>query len=128
MQNKQLSLFWPKFAQKCILGQNLKNLSVDLESASPRYHKCQFSGKRDNFQFFHINLGKLPNYMLYFGSNNVEGVAKNSVGFEMSWMEVGPRFSNNLKFIYLHIKGYFMAKNSFVVEVIFKKCSIDFIV
>ena len=35
----------------------------------------------DNFQFFGLNLGKLPNYMQYFGSNIVEGVPE-------SWVEV----------------------------------------
>ena len=80
-------------------GRNFKKLSEDLESAPPRYHEWQFSGKTDKFEFFHLNFGKLPNYMLYFGSNNVEGVAKNSVETEMSWVEVGPLFSNTLKFI-----------------------------
>ena len=98
-QNGQLSLFWAKFAQKCILGKNFKNLSVGLESAPPRYHVCQFSGKIDNFEFFHLNLEKLPNYIWYFGSNNVDGVAKNSVEAKMSWVEVSPQFSNALKFI-----------------------------
>ena len=31
--------------------------------------------------------------------NNVEGVAKNSMKAEMSWVEVGTLFSNTLKFI-----------------------------
>ena len=35
----------------------------------------------DNFEFFGQNFGKLPNYVRYFGSNNVEGVAE-------SWVEV----------------------------------------
>ena len=41
----------------------------------------QFSDKTDNFEFFGLNLGKLPNYVQYFGSNIVEGVAE-------SWVEV----------------------------------------
>ena len=32
---------------------------------------------------------KLPNYVQYFGSNTVEGVAESSVEAEMSWVEVG---------------------------------------
>ena len=36
--------------------------------------------KTDNFEFFDLNLGKLPNYVQYFGSNFVEGVAE-------SWVE-----------------------------------------
>ena len=31
---------------------------------------------------------KLPNYMQYFGSNNVEGVAESWVETEMRWVEV----------------------------------------
>ena len=42
----------------------------------------------DNSEFFSLNLGKLPNYVLYFGSNNVEGVARSWVEAEMSSVEV----------------------------------------
>ena len=42
----------------------------------------------DSFKFFGLNLGKLPNYVRYFGSNNVEGVAESWVEAEMSWVEV----------------------------------------
>ena len=48
----------------------------------------------DSFEFFGLNLGKLPNYVPYFGSNSVEGVAESWVETEMSWLEVGARFSN----------------------------------
>ena len=40
------------------------------------------------------NLGKLPNYVRYFGSNNVESVAEGWVEAEMSWVEVGERFTD----------------------------------
>ena len=40
----------------------------------------------DNFEFFGLNLGKFPNYMLYFGSNNIEGVPESYVEAEMSWV------------------------------------------
>ena len=66
-------------------------MSLDSESAPPRYHVSQFSVKMDNFEFFGLNLGKLPNYVQYFGSNIVEGVAESWVEAEMSWVEVdGP--------------------------------------
>ena len=55
---------------------------------------CQFSVKTDNFELFNLSLGKLPNYVQYFGSNNIEGVAESWVEDEMSWVEVGPGFSN----------------------------------
>ena len=50
---------------------------------------CKFSVKNNNFEFFSLNLGKLPNYMRYFGSNNVEGIEESLVKNEMSWVEVG---------------------------------------
>ena len=130
-KNEQLWLFWPKFAQKSILGskfqkpksgfeisileklgalivrqngqlwifglnlpkngfwgRNFKYLSLDSESTPPIYHECQFSVKMDNFWVFDLNLGKLPNYVQYFGSNIVEGVAESWVEVEMNWMEV----------------------------------------
>ena len=34
-------------------------------------------------------MGKLPNYVQYFASNNIEGVAESWVEAEMSWVEVG---------------------------------------
>ena len=40
------------------------------------------------FEFFSLNLGKMPNYMQYFGSNIVEGVAECWVEAEMNWVEV----------------------------------------
>ena len=49
---------------------------------------CQFSDKLDNFEFFGLNLWKLPNYVQYFGSNIVQNVAESWVGAEMSWVEV----------------------------------------
>ena len=42
----------------------------------------------DNFEFFGLNLGNLPNYMRYFGLNIVESVAESCVEAEMSWVEV----------------------------------------
>ena len=40
------------------------------------------------FEFFGLNLGKLPNYVRYFGSNIVERVAESWVEAQMSWVEV----------------------------------------
>ena len=71
----------PNFPKNRFWGQNFKNLSLDSESASLRYYVHQFSDKTDNFEFFGLNLGKLPNYVQYFGSNIVEDVAE-------SWLEV----------------------------------------
>ena len=47
----------------------------------------------ENFKFFGLNLGELPNYMQYFGSDNVKSVAESWVeevdGAGWRWMEPG---------------------------------------
>ena len=78
----------PNLPKNGIWGQNFKNLSLDLESASLRYYVHRFSDKTNNFEFFGLNLGKLPNYVQYFGSNIAEGVAERWVEVEMSWVKV----------------------------------------
>ena len=55
--------FGPNLPKNEFWGRNFKNVSVDLESAPPRYHMSQFSGKTCNFEFFYLNFAKLPKYM-----------------------------------------------------------------
>ena len=74
--NRTTLIFRSKFAQKRIQGWEFRNLRPDPESALSRYHECQISVKTNNFEFFGLNLRKLPNYMRHFGSNNVEGIAE----------------------------------------------------
>ena len=83
--------FGPSLLKKGFWGWNFRNLSPDSRSAPPRYHVCQFSGKMDNFKLFGLNLGKLLDYVGYFGSYNIESVAESWVETEMSWVEVGGR-------------------------------------
>ena len=75
-KTNNFDFFDPNLSKNGFWGWNFKNLSADSKSAPPRNHVCQFSIKIDNFKFFGLNLGKLPNYVQYFGSNNVEGVAE----------------------------------------------------
>ena len=83
-----MTFFGSNLPKNGFWSQNFKNLSPDLGSASPTYQVCQFSIKLDNFEFFSLNLGELPNYVRYFGSNNVKGVAESWVEAEMSWVQV----------------------------------------
>ena len=78
----------PNLPNNGFWGRSFKILSLDLESAPPRYHMSQFLVKMENFEFFCLNLAKLPNYVRYFGSNTVECVAKSWAKAEMSWVEV----------------------------------------
>ena len=71
----------PNLPENGFCDRNFKNLIMDSKSTPPLYHVCQFSVKMDNIWFFDLNLGKFPNYVQYFGSNIVEGVAE-------SWVEV----------------------------------------
>ena len=72
----------PNLPKNGFWGRDFKNLSLDSQSAPPRYHVRQFSVKMEDCEFFDPNLGKLPNYVRYFGWNIVEDVAE-------SWVEVG---------------------------------------
>ena len=56
----KLITFRPKFAQKWIWGPNFKKLSLNLESGPPSSLACQFSVKIDNFEFFGLSFGKIP--------------------------------------------------------------------
>ena len=78
----------PNLAKNGFCGRNFRNLSLDSESTPPIYLMCQLFVKMDDFYFFGLNLGKLLNYVQYFGSNIVEGVAESWVEVEMSWVEV----------------------------------------
>ena len=80
--------FGPNLPKNRFWGRNFKNLGPGLESAPPRYYVCQFSVKIDKFEVFGLNLGKLHNYLRYFGSNNIEGVVDNWLESEMDWVEV----------------------------------------
>ena len=71
-QNGQLWLFGPTFAQKRIFGLHFQKTTLI---------------------FFGQSLGKLPNYVQYFGSNIVEGLRGGGWnelgGGGWNWMELG---------------------------------------
>ena len=69
--------FGPNLLKNGFWGQNCKNLSPDRSQHLQDTMCANFLSKR-----------KTLNYMRYFGSNNVEGVAESWVEAEMSWVEV----------------------------------------
>ena len=75
-KTNNFDFFDPNLPKNGFWGRNSKNLSADSISAPPRDHVFQFSVKMDNFEFLGLNLEKLSNYVRYFGSNNVEGIAE----------------------------------------------------
>ena len=87
-KTNKFDFFVPNLPRNGFWGHNFKNLSLDSESAPPIYHVCQFLFKMDNFEFFGQSLGKLPNCLRFFISNNLEGVAESWVEAEISWVEV----------------------------------------
>ena len=58
--SNNFNFFDPNFPKKEFLGPDFKKLSPDLESAHASFLVCQFSVKIDNFEFFDLNLRKLP--------------------------------------------------------------------
>ena len=84
----KFDFFGPNLPKNGLWGRNFKNVSLHSKWGPPIYHVYQFSVKMDSFKFFGLNSGKLPNYVRYFGSNNVESVAQSWMEAEMSWMKV----------------------------------------
>ena len=96
-QNKQVELFRPKFAQKWILGSEFQKSKCRFKISTSKEPCVQFLVKMVNFEFFDLNLGKLLNYVQYFGSNNVEGVAEVIPTF-LIWRKNNILFSRYLDF------------------------------
>ena len=107
-QNGQLWIFRPKFPQKRILGSGFwKTMSGSKISLSKILCVSIF---RQNGQLwiFGFNLEKLPNYVQYFGSNNVQGVQRagwrwiemggcwNELGFDFSKTKIDPNKQEKL--------------------------------
>ena len=97
------NFFGKKFAQKWILGLQFQKSKSDFRNSAFVMPRAPISVKT----FFDLNLGKLPNHVWYFGSNNVGGVAEGWLETEMSWvdvemscMEVGAPSSNTYLLIY----------------------------
>ena len=91
----RISILQIPFVQIFRQNRQLRNFRPNL----PKYWILGFSVKVDNFESFGPTFGKLPDYVGYFGSNNVEGVADSWVEVQMSWVEVdgaGCTFSNTL--------------------------------
>ena len=86
-QYGKLWLFRPKFAQKWISGSEFQNSKSGYRISTSNIQWVLIF--RKNGQFLGLNLGKLLNYVLYFGSNNVEGIAESWVEAEMSWVQLG---------------------------------------
>ena len=87
-QNGHFLVFRHKFPKKLILGSEFQKFWSGFGISTPKI-PSEISVKTDNFEFFDLNLGKMPNYMRYFGSNNLEGVAESWVEVEMSWIKMG---------------------------------------
>ena len=87
-QNGQLWIFGPKFAQKWILGSEFQKSKSGFGINTSNIPCGPIFSQNWQILIFGLNLGKLPNYVQYFGSNIVEGVAESWVEAEMSWVEV----------------------------------------
>ena len=121
-ENKQGILFWPKLAQKWILVSEFQKSKPRSGISNSKIPCVGIFSQNGQLWIFGLNLGKLSNYMRYFGSNNVEGVAESKMEARMSWLEVdgagsnwvelngvdrggwnwvevGARFSNTVKFV-----------------------------
>ena len=87
-KTNNIELLGPNLPKNSFWGRNFKNLSLYWESVPPIYHVCQFSVKWTTFNFW-PKFGEIAQFVQYFGSNFVEGVAESWVETEMSWVELG---------------------------------------
>ena len=87
-QKGELWFFGPKFAKKWILGSEYQKSKSGFGISASKI-PCELIFRQNGqIWIFDLNLGKLPNYVRYFGSNIVEGVAESLVEADMSWVEV----------------------------------------
>ena len=88
-QNGQLWIFGPKFAQKWILGSEFQKSKSRFAINTSKIPSVPMFSQNGQLLIFWPKFGKLPNYVRYFCSNIVEGVAESWQEAEMSWEEVG---------------------------------------
>ena len=88
-KNEQVWLLWPKYAQKWILWSEFQKSKSGFRISNSKIPRVAIFSQMDNFEFFSINLGKLPNYLQYFGSNNVERAGLRLQWTRWRWIELG---------------------------------------
>ena len=79
--------FLAQICPKIDLGLKIK-INVGIRISILEISCAPIFSQNKQIWIFCLNLGKLPNYMQYFDSNNVEGVAEELDGGGWSWMDV----------------------------------------
>ena len=87
-QNRQIWIFGSKFAQKWILRSEFQKSKSGFGINTSNIPCGPIFSQNWQLLIFGLNLGKLPNYVQYFGSNIAEGVAESWVEVEMSRVKV----------------------------------------
>ena len=95
-QNRQLSIFGPKFAQKWIFGSKFQKSKSGFRINISNIPCVLIFSQNEQLLIFWPKFREIAQLraVQYFGSNIVEGVAENWVEAEMSWVEVGAWLSN----------------------------------
>ena len=89
----------PNLPKNGFWGQNFKNLSLDLESASLRYYVYQFSDKTDNFGFSGLKFAQKWNLGSEFQkSKSAFGINISNTPCMPSFFEKGQLFIFQRKF------------------------------
>ena len=83
-QNGNFWIFGPKFAQKQILGSEFQKSKSRFRINISNIPCVLIFSQNGQLYFFGLNLGKLPNYVQYYGSNIIEDVGESWVEAEMS--------------------------------------------
>ena len=88
-QTKQTCLnFWAQSCPKWILESEFQKSKSRFGINKSNIPCVPIFIQNRQLLIFYLNLGKLPSYVQYLGSNTVEGVPERWVEAEMSWVEV----------------------------------------
>ena len=120
--------FLAQICLKWILGLEFQKSTCGFGISTSKIPCVPIFRQNRQLWIFRPKFWEISHYMWCSCSNNVKGVANNSVDAEMSWVEVCRRYSNTLKFINYTSTATLWQIKGFIVEVDFKNCSIDFIV
>ena len=105
-QNRKLWNFGSKFTQKLILGSEFQKSKSGFGISISNITCVPIFSENRQLLIFRPKFGEVAKLRAIFWSKFVESVAESWMETEMSWVEVGARFSNTNIYIYIYIYIY----------------------
>ena len=86
----------PNLPKYLILGSEFQKFKSRFGISTTKIPSVPIFCKKEQLWIFRPNLGKLPNYVWYFGFNKGEGELRVLQSAWWRWIELGAKFSNTL--------------------------------